>query len=387
MILWGGRDAGGQMNTGSRYDPAADSWLPTSTNNAPAARDAHTSVWTGSLMIVWGGFAPAGTNTGGLYDPSTDTWTGTSTTNAPDARVQHTAVWTGSQMIVWGGHDASYFNTGGLYDPNTDSWTSTTTTSAPTARYAHTAVWTGSQMIIWGGSDAGNFFQTGGRFDPSADSWTPTTTVGAPNTRADHTAVWAGSEMIVWGGDNLSTGSLETGGRYCALPCLFCDDFEDGVLAADWTYIKPQWSETGGDLIGTAAKKAIGIASPAFDGCLNCSVETTVSTDGGAGSRVWVLGWYTDKSNDIELMLNPDRGKWLLKERSNGRIVAKAKALSTIAPNVSYDVVVDFDGSHFTVTVDGAQLLQLTPVASVPSGTVGFQVKKASIRFGEIKVN
>ena len=36
-----------------------------------------------------------------------DTWTATSTTNAPAARAGHTAVWTGSEMIVWGGWMAS----------------------------------------------------------------------------------------------------------------------------------------------------------------------------------------------------------------------------------------------------------------------------------------
>ena len=44
-------------------------------------------------------------NTGGRYNPSTDSWTATSTTNAPAARYDHTAVWTGSEMIVWGGYD------------------------------------------------------------------------------------------------------------------------------------------------------------------------------------------------------------------------------------------------------------------------------------------
>ena len=57
-------------------------------------------------MIVWGGGDYGSTfNTGGKYNPSTDSWTATSTANAPSARVQHTAVWTGSEMIVWGGYD------------------------------------------------------------------------------------------------------------------------------------------------------------------------------------------------------------------------------------------------------------------------------------------
>ena len=111
-------------------------------------------MWTGSEMIVWGGFGSAGLlNTGGRYNPSTDSWTATSTVNAPSVRYLHTAVWTGSEMIVWGGKDPNTFdlNTGGKYNPSTNSWTATSTTNAPSARYVHTAVWTGSEMIVWGG--------------------------------------------------------------------------------------------------------------------------------------------------------------------------------------------------------------------------------------------
>jgi hypothetical protein len=90
-----------------------------------------------------------------------DTWTATSITNAPQARIASTAVWTGSEMIVWGGYNGSVitFNSGGRYDPATDSWTATSTINAPQARSGHTAVWTGSEMIIWGG---GGPLNTGG---------------------------------------------------------------------------------------------------------------------------------------------------------------------------------------------------------------------------------
>ena len=43
--------------------------------------------------------------TGGRYDPITDSWTATSTISAPDPRQNHTAVWTGTEMIVWGGYN------------------------------------------------------------------------------------------------------------------------------------------------------------------------------------------------------------------------------------------------------------------------------------------
>src|SRR4029077_17971043 len=54
-------------------------------------------------------------NTGGGYDPITDNWRATSLTNAPDARDSHTAVWTGSEMIVWGGFGLGDLNTGARY--------------------------------------------------------------------------------------------------------------------------------------------------------------------------------------------------------------------------------------------------------------------------------
>jgi hypothetical protein len=55
------------LNTGGVYDPGADTWAATSTANAPAAREMHTAVWTGSEMIVWGGLGVAALNTGGVY--------------------------------------------------------------------------------------------------------------------------------------------------------------------------------------------------------------------------------------------------------------------------------------------------------------------------------
>jgi len=217
MIVWAGTpdfNLSYFLNSGGRYDPVTDSWTGTSMTNAPSARFAHTAVWTGAEMIVWGGEDDNGyLGTGGRYDPSRDIWTGSSTTNAPAAREQHTAVWTGSEMIVWGGFGGSReVNTGGRYDPGTDSWTATSTTGAPTARYYHTAVWTGSQMIVWGGLNDFSTFDTGGRYNPSTDSWIATSASGAPARRLGHTAVWTGSEMIVWGG--LDNGTLNTGGRY-----------------------------------------------------------------------------------------------------------------------------------------------------------------------------
>ena len=212
MIVWGGFSFTlGDLNTGGRYNPSTDSWTATTTNNAPMARYGHTAIWTGTEMIVWGGSdSSTGFNTGAKYNPGTDTWSATSTTNAPDGRWFHTAVWADTEMIVWGGWDyPTLFNTGGRYNPTTDTWTATSMTNAPEARIGHTAVWTGTEMIIWGGTSD----TTGGRYNPGTDSWTATSTTNAPDPRGGHTAVWTDSEMIAWGGTGPG-GPFDTGGRY-----------------------------------------------------------------------------------------------------------------------------------------------------------------------------
>jgi N-acetylneuraminic acid mutarotase len=219
MIVWGGEDGNGNLlDTGGKYDPSTDSWRASSTTNAPSARYFHTAVWTGSEMIVWGGTTLSNRlNTGGRYNPTTDSWTTTSTTNAADGRVSHTAVWTGSEMIVWGGaNNNSYLNSGGRYKPTTDSWTATSITNAPDLRQGHTAVWTRSEMIVWGGYYGGFLLNTGGRYNPGNDSWTATSTTNAPTGRFFHTALWTGGEMIIWGGTCGRQCGVDynTGGRY-----------------------------------------------------------------------------------------------------------------------------------------------------------------------------
>jgi N-acetylneuraminic acid mutarotase len=226
MIVWGGYGPGApvSLGTGGVYDPATDTWRPTNNLRAPTASSRHTAVWTGSRMVVWGGtpfpdhHESVVFDIGWQYDPSSDRWTRTSKVGAPVGRMHHTAVWTGSRMIVWGGWGArAYLDSGGVYDPSTDHWTATSLSDAPIARWGHTAVWTGSRMIVWGGfGDEGACLDSGGIYDPSTDTWTSISALGAPAARCDHTAVWTGSAMIVWGGTPAwdSASYLNTGGIY-----------------------------------------------------------------------------------------------------------------------------------------------------------------------------
>ncbi|MCR4316060.1 MAG: caspase family protein [Planctomycetes bacterium] len=191
-------------------------WKELSTVGAPTERSVHAAVWTGSKMIVWGGWNGEQTVAdGGVYDPETDTWTSMSAPySEPIARKDHSAVWTGTEMIVFSGktgiEDSTMVPDGWAYNPSTDVWRRITAVGAPSPRDNHSAVWTGTEMIVFGGGGDDGFVKyDGGIYNPSSDSWSSLNVLNVPAGRYRHIAVWMGSQMFVWGG--YGGGYLTTG--------------------------------------------------------------------------------------------------------------------------------------------------------------------------------
>ncbi len=222
-----------QLGSRSAYTyTAVGEWLGTFTVGAPAARAYHSVIWTGSRMMVWGGWnggalSSSGSylSTGAMYNPTTDSWTEMATVNAPSGRLYHTAVWTGTYMIIWGGAvptsasapEPPYIgtNTGAMFDPLANGWLETSIgPTVPTARWGHSAIWSGTYMTVWGGTTGSSILATGGRYNPTSDNWLTTTATNAPTGLTGHAAVWTGSTMVVWGGTSGASAYSNAGGRY-----------------------------------------------------------------------------------------------------------------------------------------------------------------------------
>ena len=148
MIVWGGLDGVSDLSTGGNYEPTADVWTPTSTTSAPVARDMHVAVWTdaASEMAIWGGQddAVVQLNTGSRYNPTTNTWFAMSTQAAPVGRRFHSGIWSGSELIVWGGWNSLDLNSGGRY-------CSAACTSSPPAGSSIISVnkQVGGELVSW----------------------------------------------------------------------------------------------------------------------------------------------------------------------------------------------------------------------------------------------
>ncbi len=256
MIVWGGDDGNSvAKNSGGRYNPSSNTWVETSTNQAPSAREQHTAIWTGTEMVIWGGLTGAPLfetlGDGSKYNPQTDTWILISDVNRPSARVGHTVIWTGSEMIVWGGFSCiacanGELGTGAKFNPATDTWSEITTINAPLARGNHSAIWTGSKMIIWGGQNDTTLLNTGGIYDPAADSWTSTTLVNAPSPRRCHVGINATSEMIIFGGQTdpsigCGLSSTNTGYRFDVTANVW-SAMSDAVISSSFAGPAAVWS-------------------------------------------------------------------------------------------------------------------------------------------------
>ncbi len=189
---------------------APGEWSAMSQVDAPVARTNAVTVWTGSEVLVWGGwiqedqfYCPIGANairTGGLYDPVNDTWAPITAVDAPGGEGHEEATyyarvyWTGTQPLVWD-------NIGGdsqvpkmhLYDPNADVWTTVFAPAdmlVPEAKYQTT--WTDTELIIWAsGYDSA-------AYNPQTDTWRSIATYGERDRVWESASAWAGTEVLIW---------------------------------------------------------------------------------------------------------------------------------------------------------------------------------------------
>jgi PKD repeat protein len=158
-----------------------------------------------------------------------------------------------------------------------------------------------------------------------------------------------------------------------AASSLFYEDFSDADIS-DWQQRRGNWNVLNQTLNGQARRKAE-ILSP-FAGCENCAVQADFQLQSPSGN-VSMLGWYLDPLNSVQLTLMGAKDKVVLKQRAGGKIVLKSKSSIPIEPGIMYGMKVVFDGTLFSVYLDG-NVLFTTPSSIFPFGKFGFRLKGLS---------
>lgn len=190
----------------------------------PEVRSGAATVWTGSQLLVWGGYEYTGYSDessqadGFVFDAASRTWR--EFPSGPlEARSFAGTAWTGSEFLVWGGYGSTHsfsggFSDGAAYDPETRSWS--LLPEAPINGRAPLSVWTGEEFIVWGTAIRAGKYLDGAAYDPTMRSWRRI--ADGPIELTDATAAWTGDEMIVFGaaldGSNHSDTPTAVGAAY-----------------------------------------------------------------------------------------------------------------------------------------------------------------------------
>lgn len=206
----------GQRPVAPATPPPAPTFAPgwTRLPSPPEVRTGPATAWTGTELLVWGGYVYTGYSdeapaaNGFSWDGTTETWD-----PLPESplgpRSFPAAAWTGRELLVWGGWDGveAFFDDGAAFDPATGEWRSLP--DSPLGPRAPLSVWTGSELLMWGtGVRVDDPPRDGAAYDPEANTWRDI--APAPIALTDATAVWSGNEMIVFGASLGRNNKAET---------------------------------------------------------------------------------------------------------------------------------------------------------------------------------
>ena len=235
LIVFGGLQQTRATNDGWAYSLDSDTWRALAPSPL-AARERQSAVWTGSSMIVFGGFLQDGSDPhdAASYDPSTDRWTKLASppSDAPRGEdgVTNEAP---PSATFWGGRTSKtavdgsgtgYFATNGVtFDVPTSNWRSIPAPSATTlSERTNAMVWMANEkLFVFGGhvdhdvyDPVSHTAQDGAFFDFSARTWTRIARPVAYVMREGASVVWTGREAILLGGAASCTmcNPLPTGG-------------------------------------------------------------------------------------------------------------------------------------------------------------------------------
>lgn len=195
-----------------RPAPAVDlaSELPEGWTELPAppeVRSGAATAWTGSQLLVWGGYVFDGggdkspADDGFVFDASSRTWA--AIPNSPlSRRAGAASAWTGKELLIWGGWTGeccvpseAFLADGAAYDPVRGTWRQMP--SAPIEARAPFSTWTGEELIVWGSRDRTARYRDGAAYDPASETWR--VIPESPIEITDGSAVWTSGEMIVFG--------------------------------------------------------------------------------------------------------------------------------------------------------------------------------------------
>lgn len=144
------------LNDTNFLDIEQSKWLkPTIDGKIPSPRYGHSAVYSGGIIIIFGGKGPKDIVYNDLYtfDPKNNNWLlANETGESPSPRYNHTAnIWNMKMYVFGGWNGKEFFNDTIVYDLEKMVWNKLETQETPCPRMGHASCIVSNNLIIQGG--------------------------------------------------------------------------------------------------------------------------------------------------------------------------------------------------------------------------------------------
>lgn len=309
------RGAPGQIGE-PRPEPAGGSWRPIP--EAPIiGRSQHGAAWTGTELIVWGGWATRGAAAnfeffaaadGAAYDPATDAWR-TIAASPLAGRSRPIMAWTGDELLVVGGFDGQFqgLADAAAYDPLTDQWRELPRVpDAAVGGYAW--AWTGSELVVIAADGS-----AAAAYDPASDAWHELPTPPLPDDLYNMSATWTGTDVVAIAYPN-GVSVMAVAASYDPQSDRW-QELPESPIVALWGMAGPIW--TGEEILAVSRSLSTGIPDGVPpDTTYVAYFEPQDGTWRTAGAQsayqeVRATVWIGDRLVSSEAIYDPSAEHWL----------------------------------------------------------------------------
>ena len=198
VLMVGGANLDGPLDTAELYNPARGTWTPT--GSLTTARSSHTATLlpNGQVLVAGGTGAGGRLASAEFYDPDAGTWKAAGAFSG--ARSDHTAtLLPKGQVLLAGGYNgASYLNSAVLYDYSTNEWSTTGNLPGPRANHTATLLRSGQVLVLGGRSSNSGYLASTAIYNSAFETWSPNRTMAT--ARAYHTATLLATGRVLAAG-------------------------------------------------------------------------------------------------------------------------------------------------------------------------------------------
>jgi len=210
VLVVGGANSSGTLNSAELYDPAKGSFAPTGDLAFPRQGHAATLLATGKVLITGGEDNVGPIGTAELYDPASGTFA--SVANMTTARWSHTATLLagGKVLLAGGANNSDAQDSAEMFDPATNTFTPVA--NMTTARMHQTATLLANGKVLlaggWSSYSPITTLNTAELFDPTTNSFVPIGSMGTPHWFHRSILLPDGRVLIIGGNVHLFSTSL-----------------------------------------------------------------------------------------------------------------------------------------------------------------------------------